>query len=180
MDKVLIAALLAFAASALAQGKPPDDDMEEKMEALKKKVVQQGKVCPDPARPCRHSPDFGANELSFAIKTKFGFDRGQDRSQPFYGVILRSDKLCSITEEERLKLQAMFPSRKVFVHQFQCGGFHNKVTYTNSNRTVGFIGVYAGETEEQARRFLAEVKAAGRFADANYRRMHAVIVYQLE
>jgi hypothetical protein len=46
-------------------------------------------------------------------------------------------------------------------------------------RKCGFIAVYAGETEEEARRFLAEVKA-GQFADANLRRMQAVVTYQLE
>jgi hypothetical protein len=185
MERYIAAWLaLAFAASSLAQVKPAlpeEEDMEAQLEKVRKKVLTQGKVCPDPARPCRHSPDFRPNELSFSIKTKFEFDRGQDRSQPFYAVILRSDKLCSIQEAERLKVQALFPGRKVFVHQYFCGeDFGEKVTYTNTNRKVGFIGVYAGETEEEAKRFLAEVKAGGRFPDANLRRMQAVVIYQLE
>ena len=177
MHALLIALLAAFAAGVNAQD-------EKEMDRIAKTVRTQGKVCPDPARPCRHSPDFRPNELSFSIKTKFEFDRGRDRSQPFYGVILRSDKLCSISEAERLKVQALFPGRKVFVHQLHCSedgsaDFGEKVTYTNVNRNVGFIAVYAGETEEEARRFLAEVKA-GQFKDATLRRMQAEIVYQLE
>ena len=184
MRGLLLAILLAFAGSLQAQVKPAlpeDEDMEAQIEKVRKKVLTQGKVCPDPARPCQHSPEFRPNELSFSIKTKFGFDRGQDRSQPFYALILKSDKLCSIQEAERLKVQALFPQRKVFVHQYLCGDdLGEKVTYTNTNRNVGFIGVYAGETEEEAKRFLAEVKAGGRFPDANLRRMQAVVIYQLE
>ena len=173
------AVLLAFAAGV--HGQEPDP---EELDRIAKTVLTQGKVCPDPARPCHASPAFRPNELSFIIKKKFEFDRGRDRSQPFYGVILRSDKLCSIKEEERLKVQALFPGRKVFVHQLHCsedgsGDLGEKVTYTNVNRKVGFIGVYAGETEEEARRFFAEVKA-GQFKDATLRRMQAEIVYQLE
>jgi len=179
MHGLLVAFLLAFAAGV--HGQEPDP---KELDRIAKTVLTQGKVCPDPARPCQASPAFRPNELSFSITKKFEFDRGRDRSQPFYGVILRSDKLCSIKEEERLKVQALFPSRKVFVHQLHCsedgsGDFGEKVTYTNVNRKVGFIAVYAGETEEEARKFLAEVKA-GQFKDATLRRMQAEIVYQLE
>lgn len=177
MHTLVLAILLAFATSAPAQ--------EADVEKIRKIVLTHGKVCPDPARPCPAVPAFRPNELSFSITKKFEFDRGEDRSQPFYAVILRSAKLCSIKEEERLKVQALFPARKVFVHQLHCsedgsGDFGEKVTYTNVNRKAGFIGVYAGETEDEARRFLAEVKAGGHFPDANLRRMQAVAVYQLE
>ena len=47
------------------------------------------------------------------------------------------------------------------------------------NRKVGFIAVYAGETEEEGRTFLAEVKA-GPFKDAALRRMQSVVIYQIE
>jgi hypothetical protein len=150
---------------------------EEDIEQVRKKVLTQGKVCADPARPC---PDFKANELSFALTgRKFDFDRGEDRSQPFYAVILRSDKLCNLQEAERLKVQAQFPARKVFVHQYFCQDFGDKVTYTNVNRKVGFLAVYAGETEEEARSFLVEVKA-GQYKDATLRRMQSVVIYQIE
>jgi hypothetical protein len=182
MLSVLTTTLLAQVKPAL----PEEEDMEAQIEKVRKKVLTQGKVCPDPAKPCRTTPDFLRNELSFSIAKKFEFDRGEDRSQPFYGVILRSDKLCSIKEEERLKVQALFPGRKVFVHQLYCyegsndpANLAEKVTYTNVNRQVGFIAVYAGETEEEARKFLAEVKA-GPFKDATLRRMQAVVIHQLE
>jgi len=154
-----------------------EDDPEAQIDKIRKKVLTQGKVCADPARPC---PDFKPNELSFAITgKKFDFDRGEDRSQPFYAVILRSDKLCSIQEAERLEVQAQFSSRKVFVHQHFCQDFGDKVTYTNVNRKVGFIAVYAGETEEEGRAFLAQVRAAA-FKDATLRRMQSVVIYQIE
>jgi hypothetical protein len=47
------------------------------------------------------------------------------------------------------------------------------------NRKVGFIAVYAGETEGEGRTFLAEVKA-GPFKDAALRRMQSVVIYQIE
>jgi hypothetical protein len=177
---LLLPVLFGFSAVSAAQGKPAaeeeGEDMVEELEKVRKKVLNQGKVCPDPARPC---PDFKPNELSFAIEPRFSFDRAEDRSQPFYAVILKSGPLCGIQEAERAKAQAQFPARKVFLHRLHCEGFSDKTTYTNVNRKAGFIGVYAGETEAEGRRFLAEAKAAG-FGDANLRRMRAVVIYQLE
>lgn len=137
----------------------------------------QGKVCPDPAHPCG---DFEPHELSFKITKKFNFDRAQDRSAPFYAVILLSAKLCSIPEEERLTAQALFPRRKVFLQRYFCQEFSDNVTYTNVDKRFGFIAVYAGETEAEARKVLAQVKATGQFPTANIRRMQVIFVYQLE
>ena len=154
-------------------------DANEQLEKARKKVVTQGKVCPDPDHPCG---DFKPYELSFDIKKKFEFDRAEDRSAPFFAVILKSGPLCRIPESERLDAQKLFPSRKVFVHQHQCQGFADAVTYTNVNQKTGFLAVYAGETEAQARQTLAEVKAkaGARFKGANVRRMQVVKTYQLE
>ena len=66
----------------------------------------------------------------------------------------------------------------MFLHQYFCEDFGDKVTYTNVNRKAGFIAVYAGKTEAEARAFLAEARA--RYPDANLRRMQVVITYQLE
>ena len=87
-----------------------------------------------------------------------------------------------IPEPERLEAQSLFPARKVFVHQHLCQGFADGVTYTKVNQKTGFMAVYAGETEAQARQVLAEVKAKadGRFKGANLRRMQVVRTYQLE
>jgi hypothetical protein len=170
--------LLLCSAVLLAQTQHEDDeDTLEQIDQTRRKVMTQGKVCPDPARPC---PDFKPNELSFVIGHKFNFDRAEDRSLPFYAAILRSDKLCAITEGERAKVQALFPGRKVFVNRYFCQDFGDKVTYSNTNRKLGFIAVYAGETRAEARRFLAELKAAKQYPDANLRRMQVVVTYQLE
>ena len=75
-------------------------------------------------------------------------------------------------------MQALFPARKVFLHQYFCQDFGDKVTYTNVNRKAGFVAVYAGKTEAEAKAFLAEAQA--KYPDANLRRMQVVITYQLE
>ena len=137
----------------------------------------QAKVCPDPAHPCG---DFEPNELSFKIRKKFNFDRREDRSTPFYAVILKSGELCGISEQERLKVQALFPANEVFVHRYFCNDFADNVTYTNINKKYGFIAVYAGETPAAAQKFLKQVLATGQFLNANIRRMQVVLIYQLE
>jgi hypothetical protein len=152
---------------------PPD---LEEMEKVAKRIVTQGKVCADPNKPC---PGFNDNELSFAIGQPFTFDRGRDRSQPFYAVMLKSGPLCGIPASERLQAQKQFPAAKVFVHRYFCEDFNDNVTYTNVNEKSGFMAVYAGESEAEARKVLAQAKAAG-YADANLRRMEVIVVYQLE
>jgi uncharacterized protein len=150
-------------------------DLED-MEKLRKSIVTQGKVCPDPNRPCE---GFKPNELSFAIAQPFKFDRGRDRSQPFFAVILKSGPLCGIDDTERVKAQQQFPAAKVFLHRHMCEDFGDKVTYSNINEKSGFVAVYGGETEVEARNVLAEAKAAG-YPGANLRRMAVIVVYQIE
>lgn len=151
-------------------------DIEKDLDKIRLRVVTQGKVCPDPAKPC---DGFRANELSFAIAQPFKFDRGRDRSQPFYAVILKSAPLCSIDDSERTAAQKQFPGAKIFLHRHLCDDFNDKVTYSNVNAKSGFIAVYAGETEAAARQVLDQAKAAG-FAGANLRRMEVVVTYQIE
>jgi hypothetical protein len=172
--------LLALSCGLHAQPKDGDaeDDMEAALTAVAKKTVQQGAVCPDPARPCVDVERFKPNELSFRIATKFNFDRGQDRSVPFYAVILKSGELCKIPDAERVAAQALFPVRKVFVHRYFCEDFGDKVTYTNVNRKAGFIAAYAGRTEAEGKEFLAMART--KYPDANLRRMQVVITYQIE
>ena len=86
-------------------------------------VVMQGEVCPDPDRPC---PGFKPNELSFKIAKPFKFDRGRDKSQPFYAVILKSAPICSINDEERLRAQKVFPRAKVFLHRLLLRGLRRQ------------------------------------------------------
>lgn len=164
---------------ALAQsgGSREADDMEAQLDKIRLRVVTQGRVCPDPSHPC---DGFKANELSFKIAKPFDFDRGKDVSTPFYAVVLKSAALCSISEAERLRVQALFPERKVFVHQYFCQDFGDKVTYTNVNEKYGFLAVYAGETEADAKKVLTQARTNGHFPDANIRKMQVVAVYQIE
>jgi len=172
--------LPAALCGALAYAQPKDEAEadEAAQQAVAKKVVTQGAVCPDPAQPCAEPGGFKPNELSFRIASKFDFDRGQDRSQPFYAAILRSGELCRIPDAERAAAQAQFPGRKVFLHRYFCEEFGDKVTYTNVNRKAGFIAVYAGTTDAEAKAFLAEARA--KYPDANLRRMQVVVTYQIE
>lgn len=173
MLRITIAAilLLGFSSTVSAQ-----TDQEKQMEKIQKTVLTQGKVCPDPNRPCE---GFKPNELSFAITQPFQFNRGRDRSQPFYAVILKSGALCGINDSERVQAQNAFPGAKVFLHRHFCEDFGDKVTYSNVNAKSGFVAVYAGETETDAQKTRAQAIAAG-YKDANVRRMEVIVVYQLE
>ena len=153
-----------------------DRDQEQQIEKVQKTVLTQGAVCPDPNRPC---DGFKPNELSFAIAQPFAFDRGRDKSPPFYAVILKSGPLCSINDSERLQAQKQFPGAKVFLHRHFCEDFGDKVTYSHVNAKSGFVAVYAGQTEADAKRMLAQAIAAG-YKDANFRQMEVIVVYQLE
>ena len=160
----------------VAQSKPVAQDAEQQMEQVRQKVVSQGAVCADPDRPC---PGFRANEMSFRIATPFKFDRGRDKSQPFYAVILKSAPICSLADAERARAQKVFPRAKVFLHRYFCEDFGDKVTYSNVNEKSGFVAVYAGDTAAAAEPSLALAKASG-YPDANIRRLEVIIVYQIE
>lgn len=133
-----------------------------------------GRVCPDPARPCA---GFRSHDLSFSLPAA-GAARAEDRSRPFYAVILRSGGRCTVSERERLAAQALFPGRKVFATRFECDGDgENNVTYTGVDARHGFLAVYAGDTRAHADVALARVRATGRFPGANLRRMQVVRVH---
>jgi uncharacterized protein len=158
------------------QSKPVAQDPERQMEQVRQRVVLQGPVCPDPDRPCT---GFKPNELSFNITTPFSFDRGRDKSQPFYAVMLKSAPLCSLKDDERTRAQKIFPRAKVFLHRYFCEDFGDKVTYSNVNEKTGFVAVYGGDTEAAAQPMLALAKASG-YPDANIRRMEVIVQYQIE
>lgn len=178
---VLLMTLVALAVggSAPARSSPGAQarDSEKEMDKVRLRTVTQGKVCPNPESPC---DGFKSNELSFTIAAPFTFDRGRDKSTPFYAVILKSAPLCSISEAERQRAQMLFPRQKAFVHQYFCQDFGDKVTYSNINEKVGFLAVYAGETEADAKAVLLQAKASKRFPDANLRKMEVIVVYQIE
>jgi hypothetical protein len=153
-------------------------DMAKDLDRVRRRSVTQGPVCPDPAHPC--GDDFKPNELSFEIGKRFDFDRGEDRSRPFFAIILKSGPLCGLPDAERVEAQALFPSRKVFLHRYFCDDFGDNVGYTNTNKKTGFLAVYGGDTAGDAKKALVEVKATGRFPDANVRKMQVYVTYQLE
>jgi hypothetical protein len=133
-----------------------------------------GKVCFDPARPC---PGFKAHDLSFALAAD-GTARAQQRSAPFFAVILQTPARCRAGEKERQELQALFPDHKVFMTRFECDDNpENNVTYANVDAKRGFIAVYGGEHRAVAAEVLAKAKALNRFPGANLRRMEVVYVY---
>ena len=72
----------------------------------------------------------------------------------------------------------MFPLSKVFFESFQCDDdVEEAIRYTNVNAKFSFLAVYAGATLKEANKRLAEVKAGGKFAGANVRKMQAVFVF---
>ena len=169
-------AALAIATMAAAQARPAAPGSEQDMEKIRTTVVSQGQVCADPDRPCE---GFKPNELSFSISRPFAFDRGRDRSQPFYAVMLVSGPLCGIDDAERISAQKRFPGAKVFLHRHFCEDFGDRVTYSNVDAKRGFVAVYGGQTLAEAQQVLAQAKAAG-YPSANIRRMEVIVQYQIE
>jgi len=96
-------------------------------------------------------------------------------SELFYAVILRSvktaedDCLNFVPEDERKATQALFPRNKVFTDR-GCGEA-GETYYTGTQPGARFMAVYAGRTRREANALLARVKATGKFAGANLRRM---------
>ena len=135
----------------------------------------QGKVQPDPTHPCRDT--FKPHELCFETP-RDGVARADYFSEPFYAVILRSAERCTVAEEERVRVQKLFPRSKVFSMRFHCDeNIEENVGYTNVDEKLGFLAVYAGPALKEANARLAEAKATGRFPGANIRKMQARLVY---
>jgi len=129
--------------------------------------------CGDPAKPC---PGFKVHDLSFPLP-KDGKARPDAVSVPFWAVILMSAEKCTITEERRKQVQALFPRTKVFSNRFQCDDdVENNVKYSNAG-DLAFLAVYAGQDKAAADDMLKEARSRGRFSGANARRMQVVFVY---
>jgi hypothetical protein len=136
----------------------------------------QGKVQPDPVTPCS-SDAFKPHELCFELPDD-EVARAEDLSESFYAIILRTAGRCTITEEERLEVQELFPRRKVFSMRFYCDeNIEENISYTNVNDKFGFLAVYAGATLKEAKTRLVEVNATGKFPGANIRKMQAKRVH---
>ena len=129
------------------------------------------------ADPARVQPGFKPHQLAFATP-KDGVARAEFRSQPFFAVILRTAPRCSLKEDERRQVQALFPSNKVFFTRFGCeDAFEEHITYTNVDPKYGFLAVHAGPAAKDADAILAAANASGLFPGANVRRLQAVLVY---
>jgi hypothetical protein len=130
-------------------------------------------ICGDPAQPCA---GFREHDLSFKRSSE-PVARDEERSQPFFAVILVSGARCAIPESERRRIQGLFPSRKVFSSRFECDGdVENNVRYTNVDEKRAFVAVHAGATRAEADELAAQARGRG-FRDANVRRMQAVLVH---
>ena len=108
-----------------------------------------GVLHPDPKVP---DARFKPHQLPFELPTD-GVARDEFRSERFYAVLLASLPPCTVTEEQRVAIQAQFPDRKVFAQRCDCEE-EETITYTNVRAGVGFIAVYAGLTAEEAKAVL--------------------------
>ena len=152
-------------------------------------IQTHGKVCHNPSVPCASANRiFAPHDLAFKLPKELKWLTNY-YSAPFFAILLKSRRAipdpdgpagvgeCSgyASESERRKIQAMFPARKVFASRFGCGS--PGVGYTNVNYDYNFIAVYGGETEAEARSFLATVKATKQFPDASIRKMQVLLDY---
>ncbi len=131
-----------------------------------------GKVQSNPAAPCP-SEGFKPHELCFGIPAD-GVARAEVVSKPFYAILLKTADRCTITEAERQKTQQLLPRTKVFSMRFMCDDdVEENITYSNVNDKFAFLAAYAGTTLKEAKAYLAEIQASGRFPGANIRKMQA-------
>lgn len=104
--------------------------------------------------------------------------RAEFKSEAFYAIILKSAARCSLTNEERIETQKMFPNNKVFMDLFGCDDYlEENITYTNINPDYTFIAVFGGKSIEQAKQLFDQHGLAEKFPGANIRKMQAVLVY---
>lgn len=120
---------------------------------------------------------FKQHELSFQFPND-GLARAEFKSEEFYAIILKSAAKCSLTNEDRLQIQELFPNNKVFMDLFACEEYIEEfVTYTNTNPDYAFIAVFGGTNLEQAKQLFEQYDLATKFPGANIRKMQAVLVY---
>jgi len=132
-------------------------------------------VCGNPLVNCHLDPNSSFQPYDLPFRVPRGaviFD-----TELFYAVILKSvavgDSDCDtfVPESERLQAQTLFPDHKVFTDRCPEPG---ALSYTNVAENHRIMAVYAGSTLAEAKRFLAAVKATGKFPGANLRRMRVV------
>ena len=138
--------------------------------AQRRRPAKHASVCGNPTVHCKTSATFSPNDLPFRVPQKAViFD-----TELFYAIILktvgRNENDCDVfvSENERLRTQALFPDHKVFASR--CAD-PETLFYTNTGPKHRFMAVYAGLTLAEANRMLQAVKATGKFPAANIRRM---------
>ena len=142
--------------------------------AQKRRPQKLATVCGSPKAGCGSGMTFQPYDLQFRLpKNAVIYD-----TEPFYAVILKSvrapkdDCNAFVSEEERLKAQALFPENKVFASRCYEAG---SVYYAPVSENQHFMAVYAGRTRAEAGRILTAVKATGQYPGANLRRLRAGI-----
>ena len=129
-------------------------------------------VCPDPKKPCRHrEKNFDEWELSFQLPAKIK-PNVTYKSAAFYAVIIKKyDEWCeefdsnSAVEPERLRVQKLLPTRKVFA-DYSCPNI-DAVGYDFAGKTdksgervlyMDYIAVYAGKSLDEANQLLVDLR----------------------
>jgi hypothetical protein len=143
-------------------------------------------ICPDPKAPCiSKARTFSPFELSFRLPPRLQPGRTYT-SAPFYAVIIKTfenescdadDHTASI-ERERIQIQKIYPSRKVF-GSYSCPNldtvdydFPGKLDPTGERVLLTtYLAVYAGKTAGEANEFLIYVRTL--YPTAQLKRMTA-------
>lgn len=130
-------------------------------------------VCPDPSAPCHSKArKFAPYELPFRLPAALRPGKNY-QSVPFYAVIVKTyeDEACDADdhtasiEGERLQMQKIYPTRKVF-GSYSCPNldavdydFEGKLDPSGERvLLVTYLAVYAGKTAKEANDFLAYVR----------------------
>lgn len=135
---------------------------------------KQGKVCGDPNVKCRTGEiNFESYEIPFEIPRNYIVAE----SEWFYAIVLKSSKPkesedceTQITETERLAVQKLFPSNKVFAHKCDEPGL---LYYKGVAFNTVFLAVYGGKTLAEAKKFLKIVQFSGKFEGAYIKKLQA-------
>ncbi|MBX7171395.1 MAG: hypothetical protein K1X72_10580 [Pyrinomonadaceae bacterium] len=136
--------------------------------------VTRGKICGDPTVKCKTNEiTFESYEIPFELPKNYIVGE----SEWFYAIILKSSKSSAnencenqITEDERLSVQKLFPSNKVFAHKCDEPGL---LYYVGVKYDTVFLAVYGGKTLAEAQKFLKVVKFSGKFQGAYIKKLQA-------
>jgi hypothetical protein len=138
-------------------------------------ALQKLDVCGDPRISCSTALSFEPYDLPFVVKGKVEFR--EYRSSYFYAVVLKSVKAqndngdCAfVSEEERMQVQRLLPTNKVFASHTGCP--EHLVIYDGVNADFNFLAVFGGRTRDAAEKVLLRVRSS--YPDANIRRMRVI------